>query len=315
MLNSQNPNHLFGPVPSRRLGVSLGIDITPTKTCTYDCVYCEVCPTDHKTIQRTAWYSPETIVQQIKQRIDRGEKFDHITISGSGEPTLNSNLGAIIEGIKKLTDTPVAVITNSSLLHLPDVRKDLALADVLLPTIAGPDEKVFNALHNPHQDLDHQKIIDSLIDLKTWFKGSVHLEIMLLAGINDDEQNLEKLALMAKKIDPEVVEINTLARPAAYAEKAHTASRGAMEKLAAMVGPKAMVVASFKSGTQAKTKLTKQALKRTLATRPLTIKDLLEIFDTASLNLEKLTQRLVDEKQLEEVQIQGSVYLRLRRDR
>ena len=142
---------VYGPVPSRRLGRSLGVDLVPFKTCTYDCVYCQLGPTTHKTTTRAWWVEPSRVLDQVRARLD--SRPDVIALAGSGEPTLYAGLGEVVEGIKALTDVPLVVITNGSLLGRPDVQRDLARADVVLPSLDAVDDATYQMVNRPHDDL------------------------------------------------------------------------------------------------------------------------------------------------------------------
>ncbi len=176
-------NYIFGPVPSRRLGFSLGVDLLPFKACTLDCLYCQLAKTTDKAILRKSYFPAQEIIQQLKEKLALETGIDYITISGSGEPTLSADIGKIITAIKEITDIPVAVITNSTLLYRLDVKEDLKKADVLIPSMDAVTEDVLRKINRPHAELNIRNILAGLLDLKNWFKGEVRLEIMFMAGM------------------------------------------------------------------------------------------------------------------------------------
>jgi wyosine [tRNA(Phe)-imidazoG37] synthetase (radical SAM superfamily) len=208
-----NKSHLYGPVNSRRLGISLGVDIVPYKVCSFDCIYCQVGQTTSKMITRKKYFSTAKILQEIDQILSLGKKINYITLSGSGEPTLNSNIGIIIKEIKKLTHIPVAVITNSSLLCDKYVQEELMEVDVLLPSLDAVREKTFKLINQPHKALCLSKILSGLKDFRKKFKGKIWLEIMLIKNINDSLEELMSIRKEIKNLSPDKVQLNTVVRP------------------------------------------------------------------------------------------------------
>jgi wyosine [tRNA(Phe)-imidazoG37] synthetase (radical SAM superfamily) len=160
--NEDSRIHIYGPVPSRRLGYSLGVDILPSKTCTLDCIYCQLGPTPKKTVQRKNYYEQETIIAQIQDVLNSDKRIDYITFSGSGEPTLNKILKKLIRDIKKITPIPVAVLTNATLLTEERVRKDLLDADLVVPSLDAVTQSLFAQVNRPHASLKIDNIIRGL---------------------------------------------------------------------------------------------------------------------------------------------------------
>ena len=209
-----NLSHLFGPVPSRRLGRSLGLDITPFKTCTFDCVYCQLGRTTNKTVQRREYIAKDSILCELRDFLPEGEgDVDYITFAGSGEPTLHSGIGEMIDAIKTMTDIPVAVITNGSLLFREDVRDDLSNADVVLPSLDAATASVFRAVNQPHESLSVDRIIEGLGMFREVFEGEFWLEIMFVRGVNDGTDEITALSDAISVIDPDRVQLNTVVRP------------------------------------------------------------------------------------------------------
>src|SRR4030042_7030693 len=205
--SSQKIQHIFGPVPSRRLGRSLGIDLIPSKTCTYDCLYCQVGRTTEKTITRKSWVNIDEVIAELKTKLLA--KPDYITLSGSGEPTLFDGCGRLIEKIKQITNIPVAVITNGSLLFMPEVRKELLAADVVMPSLDAGDEETFKKINRPCSRITFDKMLQGLIDFRKEFKGKYWLEVFLVAGLNDSDEQIDKIAACIEKIQPDKVQLNT----------------------------------------------------------------------------------------------------------
>ena len=209
------PRFVYGPVASRRLGFSLGVDIIPFKTCTLDCVYCQLGSAGRTTVRRRSWFPPEAILAQIKEAIDSGQRIDVITFSGSGEPTLSRDLGFLIRSIKKMTGIPVAVLTNGTLLGRRDVRRDLAAADIVGPSLDAVPAALFRRVNRPHASLDNRKVIDGLVRFRDEFAGEIRLEIMLVKGVNDSPAAIEAVKKAVARIRPDRIELNTVVRPPA----------------------------------------------------------------------------------------------------
>jgi len=209
-------NYLFGPVPSRRLGMSLGIDLVPKKVCSLNCVYCEVGKSTKLTIDRMEYIPMNKILSELREFMSKSPKIDYITFSGSGEPTLNSRIGDIIAYIKQnypLVKT--AVLTNGVSLYNKELRTELLKADVILPSLDAATQEVFELINRPHSKLRVENCIQGLIDLKNEYSGSIWLEVFLLKGYNDNVEHLELLKQAILKIRPDSVQLNTLDRPGA----------------------------------------------------------------------------------------------------
>lgn len=244
------PRFVYGPVASRRLGFSLGVDIIPFKTCTLDCVYCQLGSAGRTTVRRRSWFPPEAILAQIKAAIDSGQRIDVITFSGSGEPTLSRDLGFLIRSIKKMTGIPVAVLTNGTLLGRRDVRRDLAAADIVGPSLDAVPAALFRRVNRPHASLDNRKVIDGLVRFRDEFAGEIRLEIMLVKGVNDSPAAIEAVKKAVVRIRPDRIELNTVVRPPAD-RRAGALSAASLARIRARLGPKAEVVASFAKRKQA----------------------------------------------------------------
>ena len=204
---------VYGPVPSRRLGRSLGVDLVPFKTCTYDCVYCQLGRTTRKTVRRQRWVDPSDVVAQVRARLE--SEPDVIALAGSGEPTLHAGIGDVIAGIKRLTDVPVAVITNGSLLSRPTVRRGLAAADIVLPSLDAPDDGLFQLVNRPHEALRFDDVVGGMIAFRNGYRGQMWLEVMLLAAVTGGADVVERLAELAARIAPDRIQLNTAVRPPA----------------------------------------------------------------------------------------------------
>ena len=235
---------MYGPVASRRLGPSLGVDVVPFKVCTLDCVYCQLGATTKKTVERAGHVPAEEILVELKEKLAGGLQADFITIGGSGEPTLNSNLGEIIDGIKKITDIPVALLTNGTLLYKPDVRADCAKADVVLPSLDAGDGRVFEQVNCPHRDIHIESLISGLCSFREEFAGRIWLEVFLVEGINTDAEQIEKIRKAIERIRPDKIHLNTAVRPTARAD-IKKVDFIKMQAIAEELGENCEVVADF----------------------------------------------------------------------
>ena len=237
--------HTYGPVPSRRLGISLGVDLVPKKICTYNFIYCQIGGTTLQIMERKAYIPARSILRDVKEALQEwGDKVDYIAISGSGEPTLNRAIGEIIHGIKKLTSTPVVVITNSSLMHREEVRQALLQADVIMPSLDAATTSVFHTINRPHQSLEIEQIIQGLTAFRKEYKGQIWLEILLCRGVNDGREEVEELRQAIRTIRPDKVHLNTVVRPAVE-DYASALPRNRMEQIRASLGEDTEVIAEF----------------------------------------------------------------------
>lgn len=236
--------YVFGPVPSRRLGVSLGLDVTPRKTCSLNCVYCQLGPTARPTVERRRFFDPEAFFTELRERAPELPRIDYATFSGSGEPTLNADLGCLIEGTRRILQAPVAVITNGTLCPDPAVRADLARADLLLPSLDAASRAVFERVNRPAPGLDIGQIIEGLKVLKREFSGIFNLEILLVAGLNDTEEELGRLRAAVSRIGPDAVHLNTVVRPPAE-KSARAVPADRLLEIAASFDPPAVVIADY----------------------------------------------------------------------
>jgi len=244
---AEEKKYLYGPVPSRRLGLSLGVDIVPFKVCTLDCIYCQLGKTTEKTTERAEYVPPEAIFTELEERLAQGLQADFITISGSGEPTLNLQLGELIDGIKKITDIPVAVLTNGTLLYRKDVSADCAKADVVMPSLDAGAQQTFEKINRPHKDIRIETLITGLCVFKDQYTGPVWLEVFLIEGLNTDARQISKIENAIKRIQPDKIQLNTAVRPTAHAGIKRVDAEK-MEAIAARMGEKCEVVADFSPG-------------------------------------------------------------------
>jgi len=284
--------YLFGPIPSRRLGRSLGVDLIPRKTCPFDCVYCEVGPTTSKTLARRE-YHPEAIIRELEAYLATGPDLDVITLAGSGEPTLNTALGSIIQAIKRLADTPVAVLTNGALLFDPEVRRELGAADVVLPSLDAAREETFQLINRPPAGYTLSRLLAGLEAFRREYPGQVWLEVMILQGVNDQEAELAALRRAIERLSPDTVQLNTAVRPVVE-DWAAPVSPGEMAAIAAYLWDGAGVIASFQAAPAKDSPVTDARFLEMLARRPMTAADLAQVLGLSETLVRRQLQRLRD---------------------
>ncbi|MDG6220011.1 MAG: radical SAM protein [Candidatus Thermoplasmatota archaeon] len=207
--------YAYGPVPSRRLGHSIGVSPIPHKTCSYSCVYCQLGRTDHMGVVRKSFFPREMIMKDIEKVVENSSEKDYITFAGDGEPTLCADLGWLLEGCSERWDTPTAVITNSSLLWNDGVRGEVGRADVVLATLSAGSEETFKKIHRPHPSIKMEKVLEGLKIFGKEESSELWLEVMLVGGINDSSAELEKIAGIILEISPDRLHVTTPFRPPA----------------------------------------------------------------------------------------------------
>ena len=266
-------SYIFGPVPSRRLGLSLGVDLIPHKTCTFDCLYCEVGRTTNKTITSSPFAPVDEILNQLEKRLSECSP-DVITLAGSGEPTLHSEIHHIISGIRELTDTRIVILTNGSLFWDDAVRERVLGADLIMPTLSSAVSSTFQTIHRPHADLTLDRIVDGLKQLRAEFAGLIYLEVILLAGMNDAEEEMRALKPLIRQIQPEKIQLNTVVRPPADpCAKALDSKR--LEEIKLFLGEGAEIVVDISAAQSAMARDTKgKGLLEMVRRRPLRPKDI-----------------------------------------
>ena len=229
--------YLFGPVFSRRLGHSLGIDLLPPKICSLNCVYCEVGPTTDLTCERKEYVPTAEILREIDQVLEQGaagRPIDVFTLTAMGEPTLHSGIGKIIAHLKAKTDKPVAVLTNGTLFFDPKVREELSAADIIIPSLDAARQESFERVNQPASAVNLEQVIEGLALFRREFQGEVWLEILLVRDMNDSLEDLKALQQAVQKIHPARIQLNTVARPPMDG-RARPVTRERMEQAAAML--------------------------------------------------------------------------------
>jgi len=269
---------IFGPVPSRRLGMSLGIDLTPHKTCSFDCIYCECGATTNLTNIRKNFVDSALVKNELLIFFEKNINNlpEILTFSGSGEPTLAKNLGEIINFCKKNFALPVCVLTNSSLINLEDVQTDLINADIVIPSLDAVSQDIFEKIDRPHNSIKIENIINGLINFRKKFKGKLYIEIVILKNINDSIDELKKISEIVDKIQPTAVQLNTAVRPGTIAD-IQPLSFEELSLIAKLFNIRAQIVSTFKANTNIN--LQSAALTELLNRRYCNLNDLLKLLD------------------------------------
>lgn len=299
-------SHVFGPVPSRRLGRSLGVDVVPLKTCTYDCIYCQLGRTTCKTVVRKEWVLLEDVLDEVKSKLSK--RPDYITLSGSGEPTLFSRLGDLIDGIKSMTNVPVALLTNGSLLWKTEVRAAIQNVDLLIPSLDAGDEAMFRRVNRPHEAISFDRLIDGLVASREACRGQYWLEVFLLAGYTATEAEVKKLAQYAGLIKSDRIQINTVTRPPADRSAAGV-SRERLAELAGVFDPPAEVVADYHHvHEQVQFSVSRDEILSLLRRRPCSIDGIAQGLSMHPNEVVKYVEALQAEKLVETTWTSGKCY-------
>lgn len=285
--------YIFGPVPSRRLGLSLGVDPLASKSCNLNCVYCELGRSFKLTNERKLFVETDFIITELKQFFDKGGITDYVTISGSGEPTLALNLGELITEIKKITDKPVAVITNGCLLSDPQVRLELMNADVVMPSMDAFTPAVYMKVNRPYGSIKMDKVIEGLKTFASEYKGRIWLEIMVVSGMNDSDNDM----LEAKKVldtipNIEKIQINTVVRSRAE-EYADPVKDLRLKELAMLLGSRAEVIGKFTGSSIHTIDGIEDAMLEALKRRPMTAKEFEDTMGLKKIEVEMSIGKLV----------------------
>jgi len=307
--------YLFGPVPSRRLGISLGVDLVPHKICSLNCIYCEVGRTTNLTVERKEFLPTNEIIKELENYLNTNPELDFVTFSGQGEPTLHSKIGYIIDFIKdNYPQYEVAVITNGTLFFDEKVRSEVARADVILPSLDAVSKHSFLKINRPDRNLNIDKIIEGLVRLRTEFKGKMYLEIFLVPGINDTKEELKLLKEKATEINPDLIQLNTLDRPGPE-DFVKATSKDALEKIKNFFEPLPVTIiakAKTRKQIQSFNKNIEEQILETIKRRPCTDKDLTEILNIHLNELNKYISQLIDSEKIESDKRERGIFFKIK---
>lgn len=308
-MRTPGAGRIFGPVPSRRLGLSLGIDVIPHKTCTFDCVYCECGKTTDLTCERRAFCPPRDVLDDLEAHLSRmKEKPDVITLSGSGEPTLYLPMGELIDEMRRLASSPVAVITNSSLLWMSEVRDELARADIVLPSLDAAEEDSFLRINRPHELLRLPRIIEGLELFLKEYRGTVLFEILLIDGYNADGRNIEALRAALGRMRADKIQLNTAVRPGTERE-IEPLDDISMRRIRNLFGSRCEVIASARTArTRHEASNIEETILSLLARRPCTVEDLHRALGMSMETAESTVRRLLAAGAIVERRVGGTAF-------
>ncbi len=297
---------IFGPVKSRRLGRSLGIELVPKKVCTMNCIYCETGKTTNLTLERKEYYPWDLIEKSILQAKEIEDTFDVLTFTGSGEPSLNIHFEKALRLAKKIIKKPIAVLTNASLLDIPSVREALAEIDIVLPSLDAGNPETFKKINLPHPKIELKTIIENLKKLREEMKGEMWLEILFVEGINDSEKDLKDLKSAIDYINPHKVQLNTVVRPPAF-EEAKPISFEKLKKIAEFLGEKVEIIVdkdrlekAVKTFKESEKEKIKERLFDYLKRRPSTIEELSSAFKIEKEIIEDILKTFISEGKVKE---------------
>lgn len=307
--------YLYGPVPSRRLGRSLGIDLVPHKVCPYNCIYCQVGRTTEQTIVRKEYTPKEEVLEEVRSFLSKGNPpLDHLSLSGSGEPTLHSQIRSIIGEIKGMTNTPVAVLTNGSLLYEKEVREDLLLADVVLPSLDAVSQEVFRKINRPPDGFSVDRVISGILEFRRIYPGQLWLEILFCRGVNDGPDELGRMKEVMDRIRPDRIHLNTVVRPPAE-RWARPLTDKELEEIRAFFGERASVITEFDRHPLSDSAGNRRdEILEILKRRPLSQIDLSRGMGIPPAELEKEILPLVEEGRIRVRSVGDSVYYEMAKE-
>ncbi|NQU44647.1 radical SAM protein [bacterium] len=320
-MDSSEYKYLFGPVPSRRLGRSLGIDLIPFKTCSFNCVYCQLGPTQNLTPERREWVPTSDVLEEFEAWLDAGGEADTITLAGSGEPTLHLGFGDILDDIRQQLKSRglarktspckpsvrICLLSNGSLLHLPEVSRGAAAADVVKLTFSAPDETIWRQVHRCTPGLHFDDMFESYLVFRNRFDGELWLEVMLLDGINASDEQVRRLADMAARIRPDRIQLNTVVRPPAV-PYVKAVSKERMEALKGFFDPPAEVIGEYKGPALPELQLTRSDILALVARHPATTDEVAEFFGLHPNEVLKHMQALLEQNRLRATAQGGKTY-------
>lgn len=274
----QRYTYLFGPVPSRRLGSSLGVDLVPFKTCSYDCVFCQLGRTTNKTVTREPYVPTASVVCELASWLRSGANADYITLSGSGEPTLHSEFGDILTFLRGESPVPSALLTNGSLLWDPEVREQASKADVVKVSLSAWDQSSFDQVNRPHSDIGFDAVVNGIRTFRREFSGELWVEVFLVPGKNTDMSEALNIAKIVKTTGPDTVQLNTAVRPACEAY-VQPVGQQEMKILSRLFGPSAETLDEYSGGESGESEADQRAILSMLRRRPCTVAQIARAFD------------------------------------
>ena len=299
--------HLFGPVPSRRFGRSLGIDLTPYKTCSFDCIFCQLGRTTNNTLERREYISTSEVIEELRDWIENDGHADYITLAGSGEPTLHSRFGEVIDYVKSSTAIPVALLTNGSLLGDESVRHAASGAHVIKASLSAWDQHSFENINRPHPMLTLESVVEGILKLREQCSGELWIEVFVVPDLNTAQDDIGKISEIIGKIRPDRVQLNTAVRPPAEAS-VQTAPQEQLTKLAKWLGPSVELIADYSSDHSQNVRANEQTILAMLDRRPCTAEEIAKVFSMHRNEVSKYIGKLLGTGQIHARRKAGDVY-------
>jgi wyosine [tRNA(Phe)-imidazoG37] synthetase (radical SAM superfamily) len=303
----EDRKYLFGPVPSRRFGRSLGVDLTAYKTCSLDCVFCQLGRTTHKTVERREYVNMEEVLSELEEWLDTDGEADYITLSGSGEPTLHERFGDVLTLIREKSDIPSLLLTNGTLLHLPEVREAAALASVVKVSLSAWDQDSYGWVNRPHAGLRFEELISGQKAFRREYSGQLWMEVFLVSGMNAMPGDVSRIAALAEEIGPDRIQLNTAIRPAAE-DFATPVSKERMSALTHLFHPEAEIIAEFSNQKDLKLRANRESVLAMLQRRPCTAGQIAEGFGMHLNEVSKYLGNLLSTDQIRTERKGGTVY-------
>lgn len=296
---------VYGPVPSRRFGLSLGIDVVPMKRCTFDCIYCQLGASSNRINERQSFYPVSQILQDVATALNNGPTPDVLTLAGSGEPTLYADLEPLLDGLKGLADIPTLLITNSSLLYIDEVSRAAQKANILAPSLDAGDEATYRVINRPHKDFNFEQMFEGLKRTTRDHPGEVHLEVMLIEGINDDDESLRRIAERLEQLKFDRIDINTPVRPPMPERGAMPCDEETLARAQALFGPNAYPIADFvrrrhqRGDHRRSFSDMDKDIREMLMRRPSTIPDIIEALSVSKEEIVDSIERLLTARMID----------------
>ncbi len=308
---------IYGPVPSRRFGLSLGVDIIPHKTCPFDCIYCQLGPTDNLTVDTETFYELDEIMADVEEALEDDPRPDVITLAGSGDPTLYDKLGELNARIKEVSDVPTLLITNGALLWREEIAKAALLVDILAPSLDAGDEETFARINNPHPEITFERLLDGLRAVTHAHPGEVRLEVMLVKDFNDSDESISAIADLLKTLRFDRIDVNTPVRPPVPERGAMPSDDDVLQKALAAFGPRAYAIGRFAKRMDVRSSRGRpfddrdKDIRQMLLRRPCTQEDIANSLGIKRQELIKILERLTEAGLVTRRITDGGVYYRV----
>ena len=305
--------YLFGPVPSRRLGISLGVDLVPHKTCSLNCVYCECGRTTNLTIEIKEYVPTKVVLSELSHFLDTQPKLDYITFSGSGEPTLHSGIGEIVRFLKdSFPFYKIALLTNGTLFYQQGLINDVKAVDLILPSLDTASDQIFRKLNRPARVLKIETIIDGLAELRSQFNGQIWLEVFIVPGLNDTKNEIDQLKKAIQRFKPDKIQLNTLDRPGTDSW-VEPAAKETLENIASRLNWQTEIIANFQKREQMASYNNdiENAIFQTIKRRPCTVEDLSSTLGLHPNEINKYIETMLERCRISSVIMERGVFFKL----